>query len=75
MADNSYDMRRKLLELQSELLKNSGDSFAPPSTPSKSAEPQINVTEADDIKAILKELQENQQLILKVLLDIKSRLR
>ena len=75
MADNSYDMKRKLLELQNELLKNSANNMHSTSPVSESVPQQVSMGDLDEIKVMLKELYSSQQMIMKTLLEIKDKSR
>ena len=77
MADSNYDMKRKLMELQSELLRNSIDNQNyTPSAPAQASPPQApSDKNLDEIRSMLKELHSNQQLMLKILMELKSKIK
>ena len=74
MADASYDMKKKLLELKSELLKS-----APSKDISGSPEPltipdNLQVSDPSEMVSLLREINSNQCKILDVLAEINSKI-
>ncbi len=80
MADNNpYDMKQKLLELQSELLKNASDkqysAQVNPVQQQSSAAAAKSAPVTDDAVALLKELCSNQRAIIHLLEEINRKIR
>lgn len=72
-----YDIKQKLLSLQNELLKNASQKqdIVMPDMPSTNAYVQKEEVEPDNLFAMLKDLQVNQQKILDLLVEINRKLK
>lgn len=67
MTDATYDMKKKLLELKSELLKSSAQQAGLSSVGAGEAQEKAQSPALDEIVSLLREISNNQQKILEAL--------
>jgi hypothetical protein len=71
MSDSTYDMKRKLLELKSEMLKDTPSMNKPVSTTSILGD---SLSNDDLLISLLKNISSNQEKILIVLSEISNKI-